>query len=47
MTKQDKQNLIKKFKAGFGKIINENKEKNNKLLNDLEPITKNIKNDKF
>ena len=47
MTKQEKQNLIKKFKAGFGKIINENKEKNNKLLNDLEPITKNIKNDKF
>lgn len=47
MTKQEKQDLIKKFKTGFGKIINENKEKNNKLLNDLEPITKNIKNDKF
>lgn len=47
MTKQEKQNLVKKFKAGFGKIIKENKDRNNKLLTDLEPISRNIKNDKF
>ena len=45
MTKQEKQDLIKNFKAGFGKIINENKEKNNKLLKDLESVVNNVKND--
>lgn len=47
MTDKEKENLVKKFKAGFGKIIDENKNKNNKLLKDLEKVTKNISNDKF
>ena len=47
MTDQEKENLIKQFKVGFGKIIDENKDKNNVLLKDLEGITKNISNDKF
>ncbi|MBR4633979.1 hypothetical protein IKO50_03330 [bacterium] len=47
MTKQEKQELIKKFKIALGKVIDENKSKNNQLLKDLEKITKNIKNDKF
>ena len=36
----------KKFRAAFGKIIDENKTKNNNLLKDLEKVTKNISNDK-
>ena len=47
MTKQEKQELIKKLKSALGKIIDENKWKNNNLLRDLANITKNIKNDKF
>ncbi len=47
MTKQEKQELIKKFKSALGKVIDENKSKNNKLLSDLKKVTKNIKNDKF
>ena len=47
MTKQEKQELIKKFKIALGKVIDENKSKNNQLLKDLEKITKNIKNDNF
>lgn len=47
MTKQQKEELIKKFKLGLGKVIDENKNKNNKLLEDLGKVTKNIKNDKF
>ena len=47
MTKQEKEELIKKFKSALGKIIDENKNKNNNFLKDLEKITKNIKNDKF
>jgi hypothetical protein len=47
MTKQEKEDLIDKFKIGFGNIITENKNKNNALLKDLEDVTKNIKNDKF
>ena len=47
MTKQEKQELIEKFKVGLGKIIEKNKDKNDKFLKDLEKVTKNIKNDKF
>jgi hypothetical protein len=47
MSKKEKQELIKKFKSVLGKIIDENKNKNTKLLKDLEKVTKNIKNDKF
>ncbi len=47
MTDKQKQELIKKFKTGFSKIIKENKDKNNETLKSLEKITKNIKNDKF
>ena len=47
MTDQEKENLIKLFKAGFGKIIDESKDKNNTLLKDLENVIKNITNDKF
>jgi hypothetical protein len=47
MTKQQKEELIKKFKLGLDKVIDENKNKNNKLLEDLGKVTKNIKNDKF
>ena len=47
MTDQEKENLIKQFKVGFGKIIDENKDKNDSLLKNLEKITKNISNDKF
>ncbi len=47
MTKQEKQELIKKLKSALGKIIDENKWKNNNLLKDLGKITKNIKDDKF
>ena len=47
MTKKEKQELIKKFEVALGKVIDENKNKNNKLLKDLEKITKNIKDDKF
>ena len=47
MTDKQKQELIKKFKTGFSKIIKENKDRNNETLKNLEKITKNIKNDKF
>lgn len=47
MTKQQKEELIKKLRSELSKVINENKNKNNKLLEDLAKITKNIKNDKF
>jgi len=47
MTNAEKQNLIKKFKSGFTRIINENKDKNNKTLKILQGITNNISNDKF
>lgn len=47
MTKQEKQELIKKFKSAFGKIIDENKDRNDKLIKDLEKVTKNIGKDKF
>ena len=47
MTKQEKEDLIKRFKEGFWKVITENKEKNNKLLKDLTAVIKNIKDDKF
>lgn len=47
MTLKEKQELLEKFKSGFGKIINENKDRNSKLVKDLGKVTKNIKNDKF
>lgn len=47
MTDEQKEELIKKFKTGFSKIVKENKDKNNETLKNLEKITKNIKNDKF
>lgn len=47
MTDKEKQELIKKFRAALGKIIDDNKTKNNNLLKDLEKVTKNISNDKF
>jgi hypothetical protein len=47
MTDKQKQELIKKFKTGFSKIIKENKDRNNETLKSLEKITKNIKSDKF
>ena len=47
MTDKEKQELIKKFRAALGKIIDENKTKNNNLLKDLEKVTKNISKDKF
>ena len=47
MTKKEKQEFIKKFKEAFGKIIDDNKDRNDKLVKDLGKITKNIRNDKF
>lgn len=47
MTKQEKQNLINKFRTALNRIIADNKAKNTKLIKDLETITKNISNDKF
>lgn len=47
MTTQEKQELIEKFKSALNKVIAENKDKNNKLLSDLEKVAQNIKNDKF
>ena len=47
MTDKEKQELIKKFRSAFGKLIDENKDMNNKLVKDLEKVTKNIRNDKF
>lgn len=47
MTEKEKKQLIKKFKTWFGKIIEENKDRNNKVLKNLEKVTKNISNDKF
>lgn len=47
MTKQEKQELIEKFKSAFDKIIGENKDRNDKLVKDLGKITKNIGKDKF
>ena len=47
MTDREKQQLINRFKTAFNKMIDENKDRNNKLLEDLEKITKNISNDKF
>ena len=47
MTKQEKQELIKKFRSAFDKIISDNKDRNNKLVKDLQKVTKNISNDKF
>lgn len=47
MTKQEKEEFIKKFKKWFGKIIDESKEKNKKFLDDLNKVLKNIKKDKF
>lgn len=47
MTKQEKQELVKKFKSGLGKIIDDNKDRNDKMIKDLGKITKSIKNDKF
>lgn len=47
MTKEQKQELIKKFKTGFSKIIKENKDRNTETLKKLEKVTKNINNDKF
>jgi len=47
MTEKEKKQLIKKFKTWFGKIIEENKDKNSKVLGNLKKVTKNISNDKF
>ena len=47
MTRTEKEELVEKFNTGFTKIINENKEKNGKFLEELEEVTKGIKNDKF
>ena len=47
MTEKEKKQLIKKFKTWFGKIIEENKDKNSKVLEKLKKVTKNISNDKF
>ena len=47
MTLKEKQDLLKKFKAGFSKIINDNKDRNDNLVKDLNKVTKYIKNDKF
>jgi hypothetical protein len=47
MTLKEKQDLLKKFKAGFSKIINDNKDRNNNLVKDLNKVTKYVKNDKF
>lgn len=47
MTEKEKKQLIKKFRTWFGKIIEENKDKNSKVLEKLKKVTKNISNDKF
>ena len=47
MTKQEKQELVKKFRSGLKKIIDDNKDRNDKMVKDLGKITKGIKNDKF
>lgn len=47
MTKQEKQDLLKKFKSALGKIIDENKSRNNNLLEELNKVVKNTSNDQF
>lgn len=47
MTQKEKQELIEKFKSAFGKIIDENKNRNNKLVKNLGKVTRNIDKDKF
>ncbi len=47
MTNKEKKELIEKFRSAFDKIIDENKTRNNKLIKDLEKVTKNINKDKF
>ena len=47
MTKQEKQELINKFRSAFWKIIDENKDRNNKLVKDLGNVVKNINKDEF
>ena len=47
MTKKEKEELVKKFRTALGKIIDENKTKNNNLLKDFEKVTKNIGKDQF
>ncbi len=47
MTDKQKQELIKKFKTGFSKIIKENKDRNTETLKSLEKVAKSISNDKF
>ncbi len=47
MTKEEKESMIKKFKSGFNELNIENKNRNKNFLNNLENITKNIKDDKY
>lgn len=47
MTKKEKEDLVKQLKSAFKKIIDENKDRNNKLVKDLAKVTKNVGKDKF
>ena len=47
MTKEEKESMIKKFKSGFNELNIENKNRNKNFLNNLENVTKNIKDDKY
>ena len=47
MTTKEKEAFIKKLKEWVNKIIKENKDRNDKYVNDLEKVTKKISNDKF
>jgi len=47
MTEKEIKDLTKKIKEWVNKIMKENKDRNNKYLNDLEKINKKINKDKF
>ncbi len=47
MTKKEKQKFINKIRSAFENFIDENKDKNNQLIKDLEKVTRNIREDKF
>ena len=47
LTEKEKQELLKKVKDGIGKIVKENKNRNEEYIEKLEKVTKNISNDKF
>ena len=42
MTKQEKQELVKKFRSGLKKIIDDNKDRNDKMVKDLGKITAKV-----